>query len=267
MQLADKSVLITGAGSGIGRKTIVALARRQARLALTGRRSEPLQHSAELARAEGAETLILPGDVTDDEWRCEALEAVEERFDGLDVLINSAGVVSAGDLGGIPKRDIRRQVDINLTAPILLIQEALPLLRRNRGAIVNVSSSIGLVGMPYYAPYAATKGGLSRFSEALRRELSEDDIDVMSVYPVATDTPMMETARSGGQDDSGYETAESVADALVAGLENDARDVIRGGPEFAELVRDNCNEPEEADRRMEQMKEKLRRRASRHRSL
>lgn len=267
MQLANKTALITGAGSGIGRATAIALARRGVRLALTGRRTAPLEETAEQSRSEGAETLVLAGDVTDATWRQETLDQIRERFAGLDILVNSAGVVSAGAFDDIEAEDIRKQIEINLTAPVLLIQAALPLLRQNRGAIVNVSSSIGLVGMPFYAPYAATKGGLSRFSEALRRELSGDDIHVMTVHPVATHTPMMATAKSGNQDTSSYETAEAVAAALVEGLEADARDVLRGGSDFADLVHLNNNDPEGADQKMEQMKGKLKSRAARHRSM
>ncbi|TAL85527.1 MAG: SDR family NAD(P)-dependent oxidoreductase [Rhodanobacter sp.] len=268
MKLHDKSILITGAGSGIGRATALALARKGARLVLSGRRQGPLEETARLAQAEGSKTLVLPGDVTDATWRDGVVNQIVEYFGGLDILINCAGVVSAGRLQDSEPDDVHTQIEVNLLAPILLIRSALPALRRSSdAAIVNVSSSIGLVGMPFYTSYAASKGGLAKFSEALRRELSDDHVQVMTVYPGATDTPMMETAKSDAGDESGYETPEAVAKALVAGLEAGDLDVIRGGEDFAALVQTNQQDPRKADRQIEQKKAGLESRAAKHRSM
>ncbi len=268
MQLAHKSILITGAGSGIGRATAVALARKGARLTLSGRRTEPLEETARLAQVKDSEIMILPGDITDDAWRKHAVEQIVDRFGGLNIIVNSAGVVSAGRLETIDPEDVRTQLEVNLLAPIFLIRTALPALRKSGdAAIVNVSSSIGLVGMPFYAPYAAAKGGLARFDEALRRELSDDAIHVMTVYPVATDTPMMETAVSRSRDSADYDSPEAVAEALVAGLEAGDFAVVRGGDKFAALVAKNHDDPCQADSQIETMKAGLKARAEHHRSM
>lgn len=262
MKLIDSIALVTGAGTSIGRATAVRLARQGVRLALTGRRREPLEATRRLVAAEKSEAIAIPGDVTADAWRQQAIDTVREHFGRLDILVNNAGVVSAGTLENIEADDIRQQIEINLLAPILLVRSALPLLRqRPRAAIVNVESSIALVGMPFYSPYAAAKGGLAHFDEALRRELSDTDIRVMSVFPVATDTPMMVTA--GG----GADSPEAVAEALVAGLQNDAIEVLRGGQEFADLVALNRRDPRAADQRVEGRKAAMRERASGHRSM
>lgn len=268
MQLADKSILITGAGSGIGRATAVALARKGARLTLSCRRTEPLEETARIAQAKDNAIMILPGDITDAAWRERTVDQIVDRFGGLDIIVNSAGVVSAGRLETIETEDVRTQIEVNLVAPILLIRTAMPALRQSRGAaIVNVSSSIGLVGMPFYAPYAASKGGLARFDEALRRELSDDGIHVMTVYPVATDTPMMETADQGSGNSSDYDSPEAVAEALVAGLEADDIAVVRGGDDFADLVATNHDDPHQADSQIDTMKAGLKARAAHHRSM
>lgn len=268
MNLTNKSILITGAGSGIGRATAVVLARKGARLALSGRRQGPLEETARFAQEAGGKTLVLPGDVTDASWRADTVRRVIEYFDGLDILINSAGVVSAGRLEEIEPDDVRAQIEVNLLAPILLIRAALPALRRSGDAgIVNFSSSIGLVGMPFYTVYAAGKGGLAKFDEALRRELSADHVQVMTVYPGATDTPMMETAKSDGDQGSDYESPEAVAEALVAGLEADDISVVRGGSDFAALVATNQQDPRQADRQIEKKKDSLEARAASHRSM
>jgi uncharacterized oxidoreductase len=268
MKLHDKSILITGAGSGIGRATALALARKGTRLTLSGRRQEPLEETARLAQAAGGKTLVVPGDVTDASWRDDVVSQIVKYFDGLDILINCAGVVSAGSLQDSKPDDVRTQIEVNLLAPILLVRAALPALRRSSGAaIVNISSSIGLVGLPFYTSYAASKGGLANFSEALRRELSADQVQVMTVYPGATDTPMMKTAKSEAGNDADYETPEAVAEALVAGLEADDISVIRGGDDFAALVQTNQRDPRQADRQIEERKAGLKARAAKHRSM
>src|SRR3546814_12801593 len=107
-------------------------------------------------------------------------------------------------------------VDVNLLAPILLARAAMPDLRASGdGMIVNVSSGIALVGVPFYSTYAAVKAGISHFGEALRRELKGEGIHVMTVYPGATDTPMMTSSRAGP--DLGFvrEPAEAVARAKI----------------------------------------------------
>jgi short-subunit dehydrogenase len=142
---------------------------------------------------------------------------------GLDVLVNNAGNVSAGNLDEIAIDDIVAMVQLNLVAPILLTRAALPALResgRRGGAlVVGVSSGIALVGMPYYATYAATKAGLSRFDEALRRELIGTGVSVATVYPGATETPMMATSHAGP--DLGFQRrpVSDVVDDIVMALE------------------------------------------------
>lgn len=85
-------------------------------------------------------------------------------------------------------------IEVDLLAPILLTQAALPHLRAmGNGLVVNVTSGIALIGVPFYATYAAAKAGLARFGEALRRELKGEGVHVLTLYPGATDTPMMQS--------------------------------------------------------------------------
>lgn len=264
MDIAGKTALITGAGTGIGRATAIAMAERGVRLALTGRRQEPLDETLRMANAEGGDAVTVAGDITDPQWRDEAIDTLCARFGGPDMIVNSAGVVSADALEDVDPDDIRSQVEINLLAPILLTRAALPALRQSpAAAVVDVSSSIGLVGVPFYTAYAAAKGGLARFDEALRRELAVDGIHVMTVYPVSTDTPMMQSAGDGGD----YEAPETVAAALLEGLANDETDVIRGNDDFVGLIGLNQSDPRAADRQLLQRREHLRERAAEHRSM
>lgn len=97
-----------------------------------------------------------------------AIAAVSEHWGGLDILINNAGVVSAGLLTDLSDEDIINQVNINVTGLILLTKKALPLLIKSKeGAIMNMSSGYGYIAMPFYSVYAATKAAVGQFSDAI----------------------------------------------------------------------------------------------------
>lgn len=258
MELSQKSVLLTGAGSGIGRATAVELACKGARMTLVSRRREPLEETARLVSGTGGEAQVISGDVTDPEIRQHSVEAAVDRFGGLDILVNNAGAVRTGRLGNVDAEDIQTQIEASLAAPILLTGTALPALRTSGdAAIVNVSSGFGLVGMPFYATYAATEAGIAHFGEALRRELYGEGVHVMTVYPGATETPMME--RNEGRPDLGceYESPENVAEALVAGLEAGELEVLRGAKERSAMTQMSREQPRELDEQVAQMKRYL----------
>lgn len=265
MNLSAPSVLITGGGSGIGRATAIALARRGARITLTGRKEAPLQESAEKIKAEGGEAQVVPGDIRQHEFQQRLVLAAVERFGGLDILINNAGVVRAGRFEEETDEELLAQIATNLTAPIRLTRIALPALRQsNAAAIVNVSSVFGLLGMAFYDTYAATKAGIARFGETLRRELHGEGIHVMTIFPGATDTPMMDTAGFGPEHGIAYEAPQDVAEALVRGLENDEIEVLRGDPS---MIKANQESPAAVDEQMSSMKPGLEHAASKHRHL
>lgn len=173
MTFDGRTVLITGGGTGIGRELALILAAKGARLVLTGRRAEPLAETVRDVEAAGGQARTVVGNVTDSAHRKAALDEAQKAFGGLDVLVNNAGNVVAGRIDAIAEEEIRTMIDVNLVAPILLTQAALPLLKGSGdGLVVNVASGIALVALPFYNVYAAAKGGLSQFGEALRRELS-----------------------------------------------------------------------------------------------
>ena len=268
MELSRKSVLLTGAGSGIGRACAVEFARKGARLTLVGRREEPLEETARLIAETGSEAQVVSGDVRDEEVRQRAVEAAVERFGGLDVLVNNAGAVRAGRLENIDPEEIQTQIEVNLTAPILMTRAALPALREGGdAAVVNVSSGFGLVGMPFYATYAATKAGIAHFGEALRRELFGEGVHVMTIYPGATETPMMESNEAGPDLGFEYESAEDVAEALVAGLESGELEVVRGAEDRSSMTRMSREQPRELDEQVAGMKDSLEAAVANHRSM
>lgn len=268
VKLSQKSVVLTGAGSGIGRATAVEFARKGARLTLVGRRQEPLEETARLVAETGGEAQIISGDVSDPEIRQRAVKETVGRFGGLDVLVNNAGAVRAGRLENMNAEEIHAQIEINLTSPILMTRTALPALRDSAdAAIVNVSSRFGLVGMPFYSVYAATKAGIAHFGEALRRELYGEGVHVLTVYPGATETPMMESNEAGPELGFQYESAEGVAEALVAGVESGELEIVRGAKDRSAITQMSREQPRELDEQVAHMKDELEAAVANHRSM
>ena len=157
---------------------------------------------------------------------------------------------------------------VDLLAPILLTRAAVPSLRASGEAmVVNVTSGIALIGAPFYATYAAAKAGLARFGEALRRELKGEGIHVMTLYPGATETPMMKTNSAGPELGFNREPASAVAAATIAGIEADAFEVVRGGETRAQMIALNRDNPAAIDERMLAMKPALEEAVKNHSAL
>lgn len=250
MDIAGKRIVITGGSSGIGLALAQALGAKGARLLLTGRRPEPLEAAASQLRSAGVDAYAVAADVATEDGRAATLAAARERLGGIDVLINNAGGVRAGRLEDTAEAEIRAMIEVDLLAPILLTRATLPDLRRSgQGLVVNVASGIALIGMPFYATYAAAKAGLARFGEALRRELKGEGVHVMTAYPGATDTPMMATSQAGPEVGFNKESAAAVAAAIVDGIEAGAMEVVRGGEARAKMVALNRDDPAALDER------------------
>ncbi|GLQ51867.1 SDR family NAD(P)-dependent oxidoreductase [Dyella flava] len=258
MNIKGKRVLITGGSSGIGFALAAALGQKGAQLVITGRRADVVANAAASLREAGAVCSTVVADVSTDEGRKATIAGAAEALGGIDVLVNNAGGVRAGKLELTTEAEIRAMIEVDLVAPILLTQLALPHLRKGpQGLIVNVASGIALIGMPFYTTYAAAKAGLARFGEALRRELTGDHIHVMTVYPGATDTPMMRTSQAGPELSFTRESADEVASAIAAGIDNDAWEVIRGGEARSQMIALNRDNPAALDARFASIKDAL----------
>ena len=262
MNLETKKVLITGGSAGIGKALIAGLAARGVQhMAVMGRRQEPLDALA--VEFPAVHFLRIAGDVARGQDLDRAVATVGDAWGGLDILINNAGVVSAGLLSEQSDEDISHQIAINLTGLILLTKKCLPLLLQSaEGAIMNISSGYGYIAMPFYSVYAATKAGVGQFSDAMRRELYQYPLHVMTVYPSATDTDMMKTAVVQHMD-----SAEDVAQAAIEGLLNKEINVIMGGAEREAQIKTNFLEPEKIDAVAQANYVALRERAAHHRSM
>ena len=258
MNVTGKRVLITGGSSGIGLALARACLAKGAKVVVTGRRPEALAAALGELRQGDASVWSVVADVAMPEGRATTIRGALDALGGLDVLINNAGGVRAGRLENVSEVDLQAMVDVDLLAPILLTRAALPALRASGDAtIVNVTSGIALIGAPFYATYAATKAGLARFGEALRRELKSEGIHVLTAYPGGTDTPMMRSNRAGPELGFTREPASAVADAILDGIETAAFEVIRGGEARAQMIALNRDDPSAVDDRFLSMKTAL----------
>jgi NAD(P)-dependent dehydrogenase (short-subunit alcohol dehydrogenase family) len=170
--LAGRTVLVTGASTGIGRATALLLARLGANVLAGMRTPQPL----------GPGVTPVELDITDPEHR-DAL-----RLDRLDGLVNNAGIATTGPLEFLPVDELRRQLEVNVIAQIAMIQTCMPALRAANGRIVNISSIAGRVALPLYGPYAASKFAFEALSDSLRRE--QQDVPVVLVEPGSIATPI-----------------------------------------------------------------------------
>ncbi len=182
----ERIVLVTGAGSGIGRATARAFAAQGARVVAVGRGRPALESTA----AGHPAVDVLAGDLAADGGPERIAAAVAERYGRLDVLVNNAGVVRSAPLGELRREAVHEQVATNLVAPALLTRSVLPLLTAARGVVVNVSTSVGQRGWPGNSVYAATKAGLEALTRSWAVELAPK-VRVVAVAPGAVDTPIV----------------------------------------------------------------------------
>ncbi len=186
----DRSVLVTGASSGIGRAVALAFAAAGARVALVARRREQLE---EVRRLAGADAAVFPTDVTRPEEVAACFAAAEARLGGIDVVVNNAGVLLPAPVTEIAVADLERMMRVNVFGALSVMQEAVPRMRaRGGGSIVNVASLAGRRGVTPLGGYCATKFALIGLTEALRTELHGTPVHLGLVLPGVVETPMVE---------------------------------------------------------------------------
>lgn len=179
-------VLVTGAGTGIGRATARAFAAEGAWVIAVGRRAEPLGETA-----EGYERITpLPADITAEGEPERIVRTVTETHGRLDVLVNNAGIVGTGNLGTYAREMIDPLLATNLIAPVLLTQAALPVLESSGGVIVNITTSVGQRAWPGNSLYAASKSALELLTRSWAVELAPRGVRVVAVAPGAITTPI-----------------------------------------------------------------------------
>lgn len=208
--MAPRSVVVTGASTGIGRAAALRLARAGWRVFAGVRR----EHDAEALRREGMAGLEpIALEVTDGASIAAAVRAVEAAMGGAGLagLVNNAGVTNGGPVECVELDELRRCFEVNTLGPVAVTQAFLPLVRRARGRIVFVSSIGGRVALPIVGPYDASKFALEALADALRMELRPWGVAVSIVEPGAIATAIFEKSRK-------------LADEIVARMPAEARE-------------------------------------------
>ena len=214
--LEGKVAAITGASSGIGEATALALADAGAAVALGARRLDRVEALAERIGAAGGRAIALEVDVTDEQAANAFVVAANERLGSLDVLVNNAGVMLLGPVLDADTDQWRTMLDVNLLGLLLCTHAALPIMKEAGGGdIVNVSSVAGRLANKGSAVYNMTKFGVTAFSEALRQEALEMKVRLTCVEPgfVATE---LQSHNEGEPEEMIEEMREDIGEVLEA---------------------------------------------------
>lgn len=191
MDNAQPVALVTGASSGFGLLTSVALARAGYRTVATMRNPDKCEALLERAERSGVQELIdiMPLDVTDHEAIGQTVGSIVKTYGRIDVLVNNAGFAVGGYVEDVPMEQWRQQLETNVFGVIAATKAVLPHMRERRsGCIVNVSSVSGRIGFPGYAPYSTSKFAVEGFSESLRLEMKPFGVHVVLIEPGAYKT-------------------------------------------------------------------------------
>jgi NAD(P)-dependent dehydrogenase (short-subunit alcohol dehydrogenase family) len=190
-QIADRTVLITGAARGIGAATAARLHERGANVVLVGLEPGRL---TDLAERLGDRALVCPADVTDAEALQDAVAVAVERFGGIDVAIANAGVHWSGTVDSSPLERIEREIEINLLGVVRTAHAVLPQLIKRRGYLLNIASLAAASHVPMMSAYAASKAGVEAFSDSIRVELRGSGVGVGCAYFGIIETDMVRDA-------------------------------------------------------------------------
>lgn len=200
-EFAGKTILITGATSGIGNAAALRFAAAGASIAAVGRSEEALAKLSREIANTGGEMLALPGDLTLESKAGKIVADTINHFGGIDVLVNAAGHISSGTIEDATLEAWDAMLSINLRAVFLLMQRAIPALKERKGNIVNVSSVTGLRAFPGVLAYCVSKAGLDQLTRCAALELAAKGVRVNAVNPGVVIT---EIHKRGGMSHEAY---------------------------------------------------------------
>jgi short-subunit dehydrogenase len=235
--MKGKTVVITGASSGIGEELAVALAARGAHVVLAARDEAALAAVKQRCEQAGGRALVVPTDVSDPEACRRLVERSVAEFGGIDVLVNNAGLGMRGRFEDVTDLSVfERLMRVNYLGSVYCSHHALPHLKARRGLLVAVSSLTGKSGAPTRSGYAATKHAMQGFFDSLRIELRDSGVDVLVVSPGFVTTNIR--ARALGPDGTaGHENiaeeqgnrmmdARTCADLILRAMERRERELV-----------------------------------------
>jgi NAD(P)-dependent dehydrogenase (short-subunit alcohol dehydrogenase family) len=226
MEIPGKKVLITGAASGIGKATALAMAERGARLFITDINPQGLEETRlKIEEAGGEACLAMPLDISDYQAVRDMADEIHAGFGPLDILANVAGVALFSQVEDMTHDQWERIVNVNLWGPYHAIECFVPeMVRAGKGGhLLSVSSTAGIIGLPWHAAYAGTKHALVGSSEVLRYDLRKHGIGVSVILPGAVDTGLVRTVVINADEDACEKgrrlfSRHAIAPEKVAGL-------------------------------------------------
>lgn len=222
MNIAKKTILITGGSSGIGLALAQAFAKEGAKIIVTGRKMEKLQK----VKQDNPAFEIIQSDVAEDTQVSALVQEVEANHGGIDVLVNNAGVFQQFDVKK-GDHDIGKQIaemNINVNGPLRTITAFLPMLmKRKEAAIMNVSSGLAYVPLSISPVYCATKAALHSYTQSLRKQLESTNVAVFELMPPLVDTPMVDQWK-----DFKKMSPEKLAEVTISGFKRNKYEIRAG---------------------------------------
>jgi uncharacterized oxidoreductase len=227
MKLSANTILITGATSGIGLELALQLLAPNNTIVITGRDEVKLQRIAR----QYPTLHTIQSDVSDPKAISTLYQTVVERFSGLNILINNAGIMRKINLQdkGSDLKDIGLEIETNLLGPVRMVKQFLPLLSAQpSAAIVNVSSGLAFSPFPISPIYCATKAGIHSFTQSLRVQLKNSKIRVFELAPPATDTPLQGAFTAADLKGAPIMGLKKMVAAAIKGLRKDQPEILPG---------------------------------------
>jgi NAD(P)-dependent dehydrogenase (short-subunit alcohol dehydrogenase family) len=200
MTFANKVAIVTGASSGIGRATAMALAASGAQIALVGRDARALEEVVAAIAHDGREAIAVVADLVAERAASDIVSATVARFGAVDLVVNAAGAIAMGTTDGTPDEVWDGLMALNVRAPFRLMRAAFPYLKERKGAVVNVSSVNGRRVFPNLAAYNTSKAALDQLTRCAAIEWAPDGVRVNAVNPGVTVTNLHR--RSGLSEDA-----------------------------------------------------------------
>ena len=227
MSLSGKIAFVTGAGGGIGRAICLSLAKEKVNLVLFGGNNlEKLNETAKLVGEFGVDVHIFSGNLTDDKFLQSGFKAAIEKVGGIDILINNAGVAMNCDFEKTSIELFDKIMNINVRAPYILSQQALPYLKKSkRASVINLCSVVSHAGYPQQSAYVASKHALLGFTKSFAAEVYNDGIRVHAISPGGVYTDMVKVSRPDLTPD-GMIMPEEIADIVTFLLKNRGNAVV-----------------------------------------
>jgi meso-butanediol dehydrogenase/(S,S)-butanediol dehydrogenase/diacetyl reductase len=201
MRLANKAVLITGAGSGIGRAAAILFAKEGARVAVNDIAPGKAEETLGIMESAGSEGICAPGDVSRADDARRIVADTVQAFGRIDVVVNNAGVIVPGSVDTTPEEDFDMVMRINVKGTFLVSKFAVrEMLKSGGGVIVNNASVAALKGIPDRSAYSASKGAVVSLTRAMAIDYIKDGIRINCVCPGTTDTPALEELMQSADD-------------------------------------------------------------------